>query len=380
MHGQHTILSGHVIPTYAFIYNDGERSYAGAPLRGARVESSVVRTGTPPTDQNPTIQYANPRAPVRSINVIIGNLHSRPMSSEDRLEEALAAYNDRIALLEKGEDSDELLESYINRGVVLMMMEYRIAALSDFEEAVDLIEARTRNDIPVDLGLYVRAYENRGHLCAGTDDLQMSADYRHIAERLPQLRNGTRYFMTKDIVNLCLDCSDDLLYSDFKEEALPFLEKSFDCLKGKHDPWAKNRLMETYALKGEVMNAIGKCKEAIDLFSKAIDIGNTLFERGELEDAYCIILYHMNRSDVYDSLGEHDRSIDDSFVAIEMLEESILNCTSDDTPLLVQLCQDVATRLMDRGRIQESEKYLLKSMRYGLPEVDEAMDNLGMKG
>ncbi len=82
------------------------------------------------------------------------------MSSEDRLEEALSAYNTKIDNLERIGDSDELLEAYINRGTVLMMMEFYTAAESDFDEAVESILIRERKGIPVDLGLFIRAYEN----------------------------------------------------------------------------------------------------------------------------------------------------------------------------------------------------------------------------
>lgn len=300
------------------------------------------------------------------------------MSSEDRLEEALSAYNTRIANLERFDDSDELLEAYINRGTVLMMMEFYTAAESDFDEAVETITIRERKGIPVDLGLFIRAFENRGQLSCDVDNPRMLSDYKRIIERLPELRNCTRYFTVKDIVIMCINCAEDLLDCRYADDSIPFLDKALETLNGKHDVWAENRYMDACGIKAEALKSLRRFEESIEYYDKAIKVGERLLYEGNIEDPYLLTLCYMYRGDVYDSLRDDERALRDHIDACGSLEEMINNGASDNKQMLVELCQDIASRLMDMGRIEQSEKYLLKSMRYGLPEMDDAIGALGI--
>ena len=299
------------------------------------------------------------------------------MSSEDRLEEALDAYDTKITALERIGDSDDLLEAYINRGTVLMMMEFYTAAESDFEEAVEYIEARERKGIPVDLGLFIRAYENRGQLSCGSNGPYMLANYQRIIERLPELRSGTRYFTVKDIVIMCINCAEDLLDCNYYEEAIPFLDKASETLRGKRDAWAENRFMDVCGIKAEAMRKLRRNNESVTLYSEAIKIGERLLYEGNIEDPYLLTLCYLSRGDVYDSLRDDDNALKDNIDACGSMEELLNNGRFEDRELLSELCKDIASRLMDLGRVEESEKYLLKSMRYNLPEMDESIGTLG---
>ena len=300
------------------------------------------------------------------------------MSSEDRLEEALDAYNTRIAALEDMGDSDELLEAYINRGTVLMMMEFYTAAELDFEEAVESIQIRERRGIPVDLGLFIRAYENRGQLSCGSDGPRMLDDYKRIIEKLPELRSGTRYFTAKDIVIMCINCAEDLLDCKYGEEALPFLDKASETLRGKRDAWAENRYMDVCGIKAEAMKNMRRYDESISLYNEAIKIGERLLYEGNIDDPYLLTLCYMSRGDVHDSLRDYEGALRDYVDACGSMEEMLNNGAFENRELLSELCKDIASRLMDLGRVEESEKYLLRSMRYNLPEVDESIGTLGM--
>ena len=302
------------------------------------------------------------------------------MSSEDRLEEALSAYNTKIDNLERIGDSDELLEAYINRGTVLMMMEFYTAAESDFDEAVESILIRERKGIPVDLGLFIRAYENRGQLSCDVDNPRMLSDYRRIIERLPELRHGTRYFTTKDIVIMCINCAEDLLDCRYADEALPFIDKALESLKGKHDVWAENRYMDACGIKAEALKSLRRFDESVSYYNDAIKVGERLLYEGNIDDPYLLTLCYMYRGDVYDALDDNENALKDHIDACGSLEEMINNGSSKNRHLLVELCQDIAARLMDLGRVEQSEKYLLKSMRYGLPEAEEVIGALGMPG
>lgn len=294
------------------------------------------------------------------------------------MEEALNTYNDRIANLERNGDSDELLEAYINRGTVLMMMELYTAAESDFEEAVESILIRERDGIPVDLGLFIRAYENRGQLSCNIDNPRMLADYQRIIGRLPELRSGTRYFTAKDIVVMCINCAEDLLDCRYPDDALPFLDKALETIRGKHDAWAENRFMDACGIKAEALKSLRRFDESIENYDLAIKVGERLQYEGNIEDPYLLTLCYMYRGDVYDALRDDERALKDHIDACGSLEEMVNNGSSDNKEMLVELCQDIASRLMDMGRIEQSERYLLKSMRYGLPEMDDAIGALGI--
>lgn len=301
------------------------------------------------------------------------------MSAEEHLEQALSEYNIRISQLENGENNDELIESYINRGTVLMMMESYIAALSDFDEAIDLILEKERNNEPVDLGLFIRAYENRGQLYCNNDNEQMIADYSRIVGKLPLLKTSTRYFPLKEIVVMCISCAEDLLDENYPENAVPFLEKTFQMLNGKHDVWAENRFCEAAGMMGEVKNAIGLKDEADEYYTRAIMTASSLLNRNALEDKYGFVLSLVDRGDLRESRGDDSGMLSDYMKADEFLEELIMSGVSDDSELLVGICQSIASKLIDMGKITDSEKYLLKSMKYGIPEMDDAMDALGLK-
>ena len=291
------------------------------------------------------------------------------MISDSHLEQALADYNDRISKLEAVHSVEDLLEAYINRGTVLMMMESYVAAMSDFDEAVELIEEMEYAGDPPDLGLFIRAYENRGQLCCGDDDAQMVSDYARIAEKLPILRHGTRYFQTKDIVQMCINCAEDLLDEGYWENALPFLEKGRDMLEGKYDPWSQNRLAEIQSLFGEAYEGMGLHNSAEHHLTDAIVIEMSLFERRTLEDRFQLVLDLVSRGDVREHSRDVMGSIEDHAKAADILEgNSQMFPMPTAEPIHASLNPHRDRKLSRRCcSISKSLSFLLMSARHRAP-------------
>lgn len=301
------------------------------------------------------------------------------MISDSHLEQALAHYNQRVSDLELKGPREDLLEAYINRGTVLMMMESYVAAMSDFDEAIDLIQEMEADGDPPDLGLFVRAYENRGQMYCGDDDMLMVSDYARIAEKLPVLRHGTRYFQTKDIVQMCINCAEDLLDEGFWENALPFLEKGRSLVEDKYDPWSQNRLAQISGLFGEAYEGMGLHNSAEHHLTDAIIIESTLRDRRTLDDRFQLILDLVARGDIREFLKNEEGSLADHSAAADMLEEMLKSGESDDAELFVNLCQRVGSGYIKKGMIPEGERYLVKGMKHRVPGVREAMRDMGLE-
>ena len=301
------------------------------------------------------------------------------MSSDDHLEEALREYNERIERLETEGSVSDLLEAYINRGTVFMLMESYISADGDFEDAIDIIEDEEAAGNPVDVGLYIRAYESRGQMNRGSDDLVMLSDYRKIASRLPELDTSTRYFQLKDIVRLCTGCAEDLMDESHWNDALPFVEKGIEIISGKLGVWEDNRRADLYSLRAEIADSTGRPADSEKDYSRSIDIESFLDREGGLEDRYRLVLDYIARGEVRSDAGDDDGALSDHLAACTMLEEMVEDGRSDDRKLLADLCQAIASMYMEKGMLPESQKYLVKGLRYGAPAVDHAIDALGIE-
>ena len=301
------------------------------------------------------------------------------MDSDTHLQEALDEYNRRVAELEDSGTPQELLEAYINRGTVLMMMDYSVAAVSDFDEAVDMILEMESHGYRPDLGLFIRAYENRGQMCCGSDDETMASDYARIADRLPQLTSGVRYFKTKDIVQMCINCAEDLLDEGYFENSVPFLEKAITTLHGKYDAWAQNRVTEAESLYGEACE--GRCMhtEAAEHYTNAILSGTPLYESRRSDNRYQLILDRVARGDIRQHEGDGNGFIEDYREAARLLEDMLRTGESDDSELYVTICQGIAAEYMEKGLVEDSEKYLIKAMKFSNPEMRKAMADMGLQ-
>lgn len=300
-------------------------------------------------------------------------------TSDDHLEEALAEYNDKVNALEVGGTPEELLEAYVNRSTVLMLMDSYISSLSDLDEAIELMGEMAAAGKRIDVGTYVKAYENRGQLLCEDNKDQMADDYAKISSRLDEVRSGIRHYDMKGIVLMCLGCAEDLIDEGFPENSRPFTDKAISVLSNKNDEWAANRLLELYNLIGQSNNMMGLADEAVDAFTKAIYYGEQLYDRDSIDDSMELVFSYVARGDIMDERKDHESRIRDHEAAIDILEVLNGHRKLDDVELLVNLHQGVAAAQMEMGMIKEAEKHLLMSINHGMPDVKRTIDDLGLR-
>jgi len=300
-------------------------------------------------------------------------------TSDDHLEEALTEYNDKVNALEINGPSDELLEAYVNRSTILMLMESFVSSLSDLDDAIELMDNMSIKGKKIDIGTYAKVYENRGQLLCEDNKEQMAADYAKIASKLNEMKSGIRHYDVKSIVVMCLGCAEDLIDEGFPENSIPFTNKILSMLSNKNDEWAANRLLEVYNLIGQSKNMMELTDEAVDAFTNAIVYGEQLYDHKSVDDEMELVFSYVTRGDIMDELKDHESQIKDHEAAIEILEVLNDQRKLDDVELLINLHQGIATVLMEMGRIEEAEKHLLKSINHGMPEVKKTIDDLGLR-
>ncbi|MFA6710741.1 MAG: hypothetical protein WC067_05935 [Candidatus Methanomethylophilaceae archaeon] len=300
-------------------------------------------------------------------------------TSDDHLEEALAEYNDKVNALEINGTPEELLEAYVNRSTILMLMDSYISSLSDLDEAVELMGEMSADGKRIDLGTYVKVYENRGQLLCEDNNDQMVDDYARISSRLNEMTAGIRHYDMKGIVLMCLGCAEDLIDEGFPENSRPFTDKAISVLSNKNDEWAANRLLELYNLIGQSNNMMELTDEAVDAFTKAIYYGEQLYDRGSIDDSMEIVFSYVARGDIMGEREDNESQIRDHEAAIEVLEVLNGQRKLDDIELLINLHQGVATAQMKMGMIEEAEKHLLMSINHGMPDVKRTIDDLGLR-
>lgn len=300
-------------------------------------------------------------------------------TSDDHLEEALTEYNDKVNALEINGPSDELLEAYVNRSTILMLMDSFISSLSDLDDAIELMDNMFAKGKKIDIGTYVKVYENRGQLLCDDNKEQMVADYAKIASKLNKMNSGIRHYDVKSIVMMCLGCAEDLIDEGFPENSTPFTDKVLSILSNKNDEWAANRFLEVYNLIGQSKNMMEFPDEAVDAFTNAIVYGEQLYDYKSVDDEMELVFSYVARGDIMDELKDHESRIKDHEAAIEILEVLNDQRKLDDVELLINLHQGIATVQMEMGRIKEAEKHLLKSINHGMPEVKKTIDDLGLR-
>ena len=301
------------------------------------------------------------------------------MSSDEHLDVALEEYNAKVSRLEDEGPVSELLEALINRGTILLMMESTIAALSDFDDAIEIIEDEEEMGNRIDAGLYIRAYERRGNIQFNGDTVQMVEDYRKAASRLPELGPGNGYYDAKSIADMCICVADDLIETGKFHDAEPFIKKGIEVLGSRMGDWEDNRRADLYMYYGTVAEKTGLPDDALKYYNRSADIDIYLADRNLIDDYGRLVMTLYNRAELRQALGDDEGFLSDFILAHEYLERNIETGRSDEKELMVGMCQAIASALVEQGKIAESEKYLIKAMKYGMPDLDEAMDKIGIK-
>jgi hypothetical protein len=293
-------------------------------------------------------------------------------SFDDHLEVALEDYNDKISKLETSEGTpEEFLDALINRGSVLSMMEYYISAISDFNDAIEIIEKLEKKGKEVDPGSFIKAYVSRGELMSSENVDQTVEDYVAATSRLKKLNKDSKYFDERKIVMMCINCSEDLVDNGFPGEVVPFFEKLYDILPNKTDNWSLNRYLETLNLGGQAMNDLSDQDQALEIFTQAIEIGVELFDKGTIEDTMSIIFPFISRGDIAQEKGLLEQYFLDRKAAISLLENLLEMNRLEDVRILAELHQDVANTYLTLNKVKEAEEHLMREVMLNIDGAEE---------
>ena len=291
-------------------------------------------------------------------------------SFDEHLEAMLQDCNDRVNQLEESESSDEeMLDALINRGSVLSMMEYYTSALSDFNDAVDIILKLEKEGKRADPGSFVRIFVSRGELLGNKD--QMAEDYATASIRLGEVGVNTKFYDRKKIIRMCLDCSEDLLDNGHHGGTPPFVDKLYEMLIGYDDDWSKNRYLEMLNISGQSMKEMNMVDEAVEYFSDAISTGTSLLDKNSLEDMMSLVFAFVLRGDIEQQKGLIEQYFVDRRAAISLLEELLSMNKLDDFSLLVKLHQDVANTYLTLNMVKEAEEHLMREVMLNMDGAEE---------
>ncbi|MCL2148974.1 MAG: hypothetical protein FWH47_06535 [Methanomassiliicoccaceae archaeon] len=295
-----------------------------------------------------------------------------PPSLDEHLEAVLQDCNDRVNRLEEAGCPDaEMLDALIDRGSVLSMMEHYTSALSDLEDAVDMIIRMEREGEPVDPGSFVRVFVSRGGIYAESDPGMMADDYAIASMRLHEFDEGSRLYDRRKVVQMCLGCCEGLLNGGRPEGVPPFADKIRAELAGLTDGWSRNRRLEMFVMSAQSMEETGMEAQALWLFNEAVRTGYGLFDEGSLEDPMPLVFALVLRGDIEQRRGLLEQYILDRKAAISLLEELLSANRLDDIQVLVRLHQDVANTYLTLDRVKEAEEHLMKEVMLSMDGAEE---------
>ena len=295
-------------------------------------------------------------------------------ASEIYLERALAEYNSSVNELESKGASIELLEAYVNRGSILYMMGYLTSAMEDLSAAAEMIEEMESQGAEIDAGTYVKAHATMGAILF-EQRAEISEEYSCAISRLSKLKMDSMHFDKSGIIRMCIESAENLLDSEYPEDAEQFVRKGLSILERSNDKWSENRKMELYTLLGECLLAEGNLRDAMEQYSEAIVVGTSLVDDHNIESMEELVVPIIARSQCENDLGLDDLYLNDLELAIKLLEEMARMNRLEDPEVLVHMHQDAAAALMEKGRIQEAEKHLIKAVSTGVHGAKDYLMN-----
>ena len=293
-----------------------------------------------------------------------------PRSFDEHLEALLQDCNDRVNRLEgSGGSEEEMLDALINRGSILSMMEYFTSALSDFNDAIDIILRMEKKGKQADPGSFIRVFVSRGEL--NGDSGQMAEDYAIASTRLGEVNENSKFYDRKKMIRMCMDCCEDLLDNEHPGEATPFIEKLYEMLTDPGDNWSKNRYLETLNISAQALKDMNMNDEAMEYLSEAINMGIELVDKNSLEDQMSLIFAFVIRGDIEQEKGMIDQYFVDRKAAISLLEELMSMNKLDDISLLIRLHQDMASTYLTLNLVKEAEEHLMREVMLNMDGVEE---------
>lgn len=266
----------------------------------------------------------------------IGDDAETPGETQDAYQKAVAYYTEAL------EQKPDMLEAYLNRGIVYNDLNKVEEALENYNIAIQLNPS------------YTDAYYNRGFAYLDTDDLdQAIADFSRVIELNPEHAEayyfrGLLYFIKEDFDRGIQDCNkaiqlnpDDADFYNDRGDA--YAEKGeldnaimdFNRAIELQPDYARvyNNRGDAYGKKSEFDNAIKDFDKAIELQPDYAGVynnrGNAYFEKGELDNAikdYTKVIQlkpddanaYNNRGVVYAEKGELDNAVKDFDKAIQL--------------------------------------------------------------
>lgn len=299
-------------------------------------------------------------------------------TADEHLRKALEEYNAKVSALEDGGDRTELLDAYINRGTVLSLMDSYVAAIEDFDDAIDLMREMEAGGVKVDPGCWVRAYVSRGELQGEKGDVAMANDYAEAAKRIKLLGPKSKHFIEREIPEVCADCASDLVDASMPEDALPFTQRALRALVGKEDDASRNLYVRVCNLDAEAQGGSGEAAE--ESYREAARVGDALFAEDRLKDMGELALAHASLEEILEDRGAKSESVEEGEKAIEVLEKMLQEGSLDDQEILSAMHGRVAKTLMDDGKVKEAEKHLMRQVALSIGGAKDYMDGAGEGG
>ena len=293
-------------------------------------------------------------------------------ASDEHLEQALKEYNDKVSDLEIHGTKEELLEALVNRSTILMLLGSYTSSMTDVEEAIELSEEMDH----VDIGTFVKMYENHGQMVFDENEEMMLSDYSKIISRLDEIHGDIHHYGWKDLIMMCDGCAEDLIDLGFFETSVPFTQKALELIGNNTDNWSTNRKMETLNLIGQADTGMGLNDGAVDAYSESISYGKRLHRISRIDDPMELVFSYVYRGDILEEKHDMEGMWNDHECAIEILEELNDSNRLSDPDLLVKLHQSLAASMMEAGRIDRAEKHILRAINLGVPGMKDAMDEM----
>lgn len=291
------------------------------------------------------------------------------MKLDGHLEEALKEYNAKVDEYDDNGTNEQRLEAYLNRGCILSMMDSFVSALTDFDEAVEIIHLMESVGETVDAGTYVKTYISRGELQTSEGAIGMSEDYAMAAKRLNELKPNSRHLDEKSIIMMCITCSEDLLDEGYPNDVKSFFDKAEHMLFSKNSVWHRNRYVEALNLMGQAEQDMKRDKDSLEHLNRSIALAQQLMKEESLDDEMALVFALMLRGDQEIQVKSFEAALRDREAAIAILEVLLSYHHPETKELLIQAHREVSSLLMEMNETGEAEKHLLRALTLNIGDA-----------
>lgn len=289
--------------------------------------------------------------------------------SDGYLEEALKEYNVKVDEYDDNGTLEQRLEAYLNRGCILSMMDSFISAITDFDEAIEIMDLMGSIGDKIDAGTYVKTYVSRGELQMSDDAMGMVDDYVMASKRLDDLKPNSRHFDEKSVITMSLSCCEDLLDEGYPENIKPFFDKAEIMLFSKNNVWHRNRYVEALNLMGQAEQDMGNGTGALEHLDRSIALAQELMKDGALDDETALVFALTLRGDLEIKDGLLEAALKDREAAIAILEVLLSYHRPETKELLIQMHRETSSLLMEMNETEEAEKHLLRALEINVGEA-----------